>query len=1737
LAVTVEELEIVIKAKVDETVKNLSEEFEKQFSKMKKQLDFSESQNPLAKVQIAMQQSANAIIKENAKMQAQLKVINAKAQAQIETNLIKENAKRIKAQEALAKAAEGEKKRMQAAKEAAQGIIQQQQEIEKAAKRAAEQYQKQFEIKPSKPRVEPRTTSRLASEQRGVIPSSMRVFEQFDQDQIAAREAKASLQAIDDIIQKLSKDASQIPSALESVMEYFGEGISSDDLRKNLSQVDEILKNSFISGEITESSFRDSVKQAAENFEQMGQAARQASSQAGQAVKDIPVEGLNTKLEQLKGTAESIAGNLNSRIDLMKQKIDGLMGKYSEVAAKSGVGSEEAKGIEAQILSAQASLQRLSAQAEKVNQPIKEVKANTEKATKATKEYGNQVKKTTSSAGSGFQGLAAMVKKTALAFGAIVLAKKAVEKTVEFVKEGIKSAINAQEIENLFQVALGSMVEEAQAFADQMKKSLGVDQYQTKEMLATLQNLTTSMGIGTETAYKMSKSLTILANDMASFYNVSSEQAFENLQSAMTGESEAVKKYGYVLNETTIKQTALRYGLISSGQTMTEQQKVLARYLTLLEQSKNAQGDMANTIYGLQNQLRILQGNITGAARSIGEAFLPFIQAVVPWLNALAIVVQRVGVALASFTYGLFGRDYAAEKKQQQQIITGFGGIADAQTAAGNAAQAAGEKVKGALASFDQLNIIQQKSGGGSGGGGGGSGGGGGLDFDVPELNIPDIESPFEKMADTIMEKAKEIKNTLMNLGLDQVLGNFKTFFQDIYNQIKQYDFGSAIKTALLNGFDLAMSAINLGQKIVFPIAVALDIPGIVYEGINTIGALFQTLNSIVDSVTPGLENFVKIGLVPIATWVGGKIKEAFVFLQEILGKIGTWFQENSVLFTNLFTAVGNLTAAFWDFIEPLLNTAWEIFKGTLSLLVDIILKAAEFAIPLLTSVIDFLADHMNVLLPIVLGIGAAFATWKIIQTITGIIQKVSKATQAFSTIQTAFGLQMAVSTKAVTLQQVALGVLTGKLKLATVAQAAWKTVMAAIKSPMTWVITGIAALTAGIIALVSWEDEDTKRRKEVIKSVEDATKSFKELKDEQQEQLDTNLKEINNTKQLAEELKTIVDANGKIKEGYEARAQYIANELEESTGQEIGIIDGVVQKYMGLNDELDTNIGKHEDLKAKLEELVEPSGKIKDGEEKRAKILAEQLNKELGTNFEVTGDMITNYQNLSGEVDTQIEKEKALAEELKTLVDENGYVDEANRDRVAVILDELKPAMGEEYELINGQIEGYKGLQDEIDNTIEKQKLLAIVESQKALADEASKNLEEAAKNVTFFKDEIERVGAELAELENQTYTSAGVAAAIKTKKNELAGLQSNLADAQALVSNYLNNINTYNLNATRIMSDDAAEREKIYRDYLLSFGETTEEQIAIMESLVEAEEEALKQSEEQYKDTNSEVEKANLESQRKRLEDDKKYLQDLKQGVVSATPGFEQANENMGTAGATGLKEGLQNGKPAIEEVSKKISEALIAVFGEPAGKTVALGMQTSMNLAYGLESKESEVQNAAASISKAVLDVLGATVKQTINIGANLALNLANGMNSQKSKLKTVATNLAAAAATGLRSSASSSGGAETQTISNGRTRVAIPKLAQGGVLSTPSIVEVGEYIGARSNPEIVAPQNIMYDTVVEANRPMVVVINQIANRIIQAIQENKTEVNIGDDQIYSSAKKGGNKYSKMTGLPAF
>lgn len=308
LAVTVEELEIVIQAKLDASVKNISQRLKKQFAQIQKGLNFGSADNPLLKTKVAMEKSTNAILKDQARLQAQIQVINAKAQAQIETNLVRETAKRVKAQEVLEKAANAEQKRLDAAKQAAAQTIQQQKEIEEIAKRAAQRYSDQFKLNTEAvqkmyetQRSEIRKTSKLAVEQNNVIPSAMRTFQAYDNDyQISAKEASATLQAIDNEVKRLVSDTKQVPSALKSVMDYFGEGISLNDLKDNLSQVDEVLRTAFLSGDITEQGFAKAAREVADNLGRMGGTAKQAASQTSDSVKKIPLEELNQKLQQFQ---------------------------------------------------------------------------------------------------------------------------------------------------------------------------------------------------------------------------------------------------------------------------------------------------------------------------------------------------------------------------------------------------------------------------------------------------------------------------------------------------------------------------------------------------------------------------------------------------------------------------------------------------------------------------------------------------------------------------------------------------------------------------------------------------------------------------------------------------------------------------------------------------------------------------------------------------------------------------------------------------------------------------------------------------------------------------------------------------------------------------------------------------------------------------------------------------------------------------------------------------------------------------------------------------------------------------------------------------------------------------------------------------------------------------------------------------------------------------------------------
>lgn len=197
-------------------------------------------------------------------------------------------------------------------------------------------------------------------------------------------------------------------------------------------------------------------------------------------------------------------------------------------------------------------------------------------------------------------------------------------------KESVTSAMNAVESESLFETSLGGLSTQARSWSEKLSNDLGLDGYALRKNVGMLYTMTSSMGLGTQTAYEMSTSLTLLAEDMASFYNLSSDEAFAKLKSGLTGEAEPLKALGILVDENTVKQYAYKNGIAEVGSELTQQQKVLARYQAILGQTATAQGDLARTADSPANQLRRTMNELQQASIEVGTALLPLVQAVLP---------------------------------------------------------------------------------------------------------------------------------------------------------------------------------------------------------------------------------------------------------------------------------------------------------------------------------------------------------------------------------------------------------------------------------------------------------------------------------------------------------------------------------------------------------------------------------------------------------------------------------------------------------------------------------------------------------------------------------------------------------------------------------------------------------------------------------------------------------------------------------------------------------------------------------------------------------------------------------------------------------------------------------------------------------------------------------------------------------------------------------------------------
>ena len=392
----------------------------------------------------------------------------------------------------------------------------------------------------------------------------------------------------------------------------------------------------------------------------------------------------------------------------------------------------------------------------------------------STEKYNASARNATATTGKFTSGLKALnVAAVAITF----------RKIGQFIAQTVTESNKYQEDLNLFTVALGQYAAEAQNYAEKVSDVMGIDPAQWLRNQGVFNTLLTGFGDTAERAQLMSQNLTQLGYDISSFFNVSIEDAMQKLQSGISGELEPLRRLGYDLSQARLEQTALNLGIKESVANMTQAEKAELRYYAIMTQVTTAQGDMARTLEAPANQLRILQAQLTQAARAIGNIFIPALNAILPYAIAVVQVIREIANALANLAgFKLTEVDYSGVNN----AAVGAGSLADNLDDAAGAAK----KLKQYTAGFDELNVFAPNTGSGSGASAGGAGG---FDFDLPT---------YDFLGDAVQTRIGEIKKMI----------------EDTLAEI----------TTIVSGFMLAVGAILVVTGVNIPLGVGLMAAGAV---------------------------------------------------------------------------------------------------------------------------------------------------------------------------------------------------------------------------------------------------------------------------------------------------------------------------------------------------------------------------------------------------------------------------------------------------------------------------------------------------------------------------------------------------------------------------------------------------------------------------------------------------------------------------------------------------------------------------------------------------------------------------------------------------------------------------------------------------------------------------------------------------------------------------------------------
>lgn len=314
---------------------------------------------------------------------------------------------------------------------------------------------------------------------------------------------------------------------------------------------------------------------------------------------------------------------------------------------------------------------------------------NIEKVTSSLSSIGNATNKGIKPMGKATDAL----KKIDTALSAALL------KVTKYASGAFKESNDYVESINLFNVTMGKGTEAAQKYANELQNLMGIDSKEWMSYQGSLNQMLVGFGTAEDKANEMSQQLTQVAYDLSSVWNVDVSEAFHKVQSGLSGQVKGLKTWGINLSVAQLRETALAHGITLSTAKMTEQQKATLRYITIMEKTKNVQGDLARTIISPANAMRILNNQLVLLKRAFGQIvsvlvakFIPYVQAAVKAITQLAESVAK------AFGYKLPDIDYAG----MQSLSTSANDLDENLTDSTKSAK----KLKKTLAGFDEINQL-----------------------------------------------------------------------------------------------------------------------------------------------------------------------------------------------------------------------------------------------------------------------------------------------------------------------------------------------------------------------------------------------------------------------------------------------------------------------------------------------------------------------------------------------------------------------------------------------------------------------------------------------------------------------------------------------------------------------------------------------------------------------------------------------------------------------------------------------------------------------------------------------------------------------------------------------------------------------------------------------------------------------------------------------------------------------